>query len=129
MKVRKRRGDGRGWQRGIALVEPLVAVAILSVALVLMLGAYSTGSISIRKTDRQITAEHLARSQMEYTKSLAYVAPPTQYQAISPLPTGYVIQTQATTVSGKDGNIEKVTITVSFQGSQITVLEGMKLNR
>ena len=116
-------------QRGISLVEPLIAVAILSLALVTFLGAFSSGSLSIARTDRKVTAEALATSQMEYTKSLLYVAPPTTYQSISPVPTGYTISANATSVVGKDSNIEKITVTVTFGGKTIFTLEDLKVNR
>ena len=119
----------RSGERGLTLVEPLIAVAILSIALVGFLGAFATGSMSIGRTDRNVTAQHLARSQMEQAKSLAYQAPPVSYQTISAVPNGYVVTADGASLPGKDGDIQKITVTVSFEGRQVFVLEGLKTNR
>ena len=75
-------------QEGVGLVEVLVAVAILGLTLVVLLAAISTGSVGVATTEERVTAENLARSQLEYTKSQPYVAVPASYATVTP-PAGY----------------------------------------
>ena len=102
-----------GGERGVGLVESLIALAIVGVAITALLGALSTGSMAVGKTDRRVTAESLARAQMEYTKSLPYLVAPASYEAIAPLPEGYSISAVASPVSGRDSDLQRVTVTVS----------------
>jgi len=76
---RRKNGDDRGrppapaslrravadGQQGVGLVEVLVAVAILGATLVVFLAAVSTGSIGVATSEERVTAENLARSQLE----------------------------------------------------------------
>ncbi len=116
-------------ERGAGLVESLIALAILAIAVTPFLAAFSTGSLAVGKADRQVTAEILARSQTEYTKSQAYVVAPASYNIITPLPAGYSISSNATSASGRDTNIQKITVTVQHDGKDLVVLEDFKLNR
>ena len=116
-------------EAGATLVEVLIAVAILSVAITGLVAAFSTGSLSIRKTDRLITAESLARSQLEFTKSQTYLAAPSSYATVTPVPLGYSISSDATSISGRDANVQKITVTVQYEGDVLLALEGFKLDR
>ncbi len=73
-------------EEGIGLVEALIAVAILGLALTALLSAVSTGSMAVSRTEERVTAENLARSQLEYTKSQAYLPLPTPYATVTPYP-------------------------------------------
>ena len=116
-------------ERGASLVESLLALAILAIAVTPFLAAFSTGSLAVGKADRQVTAEILAHSQAEYTKGQAYVVAPASYDIITPLPAGYSISSNATSASGRDTNIQKITVTVQHEGKDLVVLEDFKLNR
>lgn len=116
-------------QKGFGLIEVLIAVTILSIAATAFLGAISTSAIAINKQDRKITAEAIAVSQMNLTKSQAYQAAPASYSAIPSLPTNYVVTSNATTIAGKDGNIQLITVTVSRGGNTIYTLEDYKVDR
>ncbi len=116
-------------QKGFGLIEVLIAVTILSIAATAFLGAISTSAIAINKQDRKITAEAIAVSQMNLTKSQAYQAAPASYTAIPSLPTNYVVTSNATTIPGKDGNIQLITVTVSRGGNTIYTLEDYKVDR
>ncbi len=112
---------------GLSLVETLVATAILAVAVVMLASAFSTGSVALRKGETRITAENLARNQLEYIKSLLYLPAPASYAIISPLPAGYSVSAQATAVSGRDSNIQKITVEVYRGGKSILTMEDFKL--
>jgi len=114
-------------ETGVGLVETLIAVAITAVAITALLGALSTGSLAVVRTDERVTAENLARTQMEYTKGLAYLAAPASYATIS-APAGYSISADSASVSGRDTDIQKITVSVSYDGDTFT-LEDFKLDR
>ncbi|MCZ6789995.1 MAG: hypothetical protein O7D33_08710 [Chloroflexi bacterium] len=116
-------------EKGASLVESLIAVAIMAIAVTAFLAAFSTGSLAVRKLDKGVTAETLARSQLEYTKSQVYDVAPASYDTLTPVPAGYSISSNATSIGGRDANIQKITVTVSRDGEVALVLEEFKLNR
>ena len=119
----------RSSERGIALVETLIAVTILAIAGTAYLGALSTSAIAIGKEDRRTTAEALAMSQLHHTRSQSYVVAPTAYPTVTSIPQGYSVSSNATAIAGRDDNIQKITVTVQFQGRVVSVLEDFKVNR
>ena len=133
---RRRRALARLWaavadgQVGVGLVETLIAVAILSVTLVTLLAAISTGSKGVAITEERITAENLARSELEYVKSEPYRAAPTPYPTVTP-PAGYTVSAEATSISeaGLDSSIQKITVTVTRGGVTLLTVEDYKVNR
>ena len=60
-------------QRGLGLVESVVAVAILGVAVVAFVVALSTGSIAVREKEHEVTAQSLVQAQLEYGKGMYIV--------------------------------------------------------
>jgi hypothetical protein len=116
-------------QQGIGLAETLVATAILSLAIVALLSDFSTGALALRKADVKITAQNLARNQMEFTKSQPYLVAPAAYPIITPVPADYSLSAQAEPISGRDENIQKVTVKVERNDNPVYLLEGFKLDR
>jgi prepilin-type N-terminal cleavage/methylation domain-containing protein len=115
-------------QDGMGLVEVLVAVAILSVTLVVLVAAISTGSVGVRTTEDRVTAENLARSQLEYTKSQTYVSVPTSYATVTP-PAGYAVSVDAASIPSTDDSIQKITVTVTREGETLLTVEDFKVDR
>ncbi len=115
-------------QDGVGLVEVLVAVAILGVTLVTFLTAISTGSLGVATTEERVTAENLARSQLEYTKSQAYLTAPASYATVTP-PTGYAVSADATSIPEGDSAIQKITVTVTRNGDTLLTVEDYKVDR
>jgi len=105
-----------------------VAVAITAIAITGLLSALSTGSLAVRRIDRRVTAENLARAQLEYTKSLPYKVAPASYDIITPLPDGYSVTAVGSVLAGRV-DIQKVTVTVVHNGETAVVLEDYKVNR
>lgn len=118
----------RAGQAGASLIEVLVAVAILGVTLVAFLAAVSTGSVGVATTEERVTAENLARSQLEYTKSQPYLTAPASYATVTPTP-GYSISAQATSIAGANAAIQKITVTVSRNSDVIFSVEDFKVDR
>ena len=115
-------------ERGVTLVETLVAVAVLASALVVFLAGLSTGSLSTAQSDRLSTAHEIARSQVELTKAAVYSAPPYSYPTVTP-PATYGVIAAASTISGGDADIERIMVTVTKDGVAVFSLEGFKANR
>jgi prepilin-type N-terminal cleavage/methylation domain-containing protein len=89
----------RGSSRGFSLIEVSIAIALIGVLAVAILGSLSYASTVLIITDRQATAESLAKSQMEYVKSQNYTSAPDEGVAtyksiteITEIPYGYVIK-------------------------------------
>ena len=116
-------------ERGFTLVEALVAIAIVSIAFTALLAALSTGALATNKADRRITAQTLARSQLEYTKAQEYKVAPATYDTFTPIPQGYTVVAEASSIDGYDEDVQKITVTVSYQGEVVQVLEDLKVNR
>ncbi len=115
-------------ERGVTLVESLVAVGIMATALVVFLGGMSTGLLATSQADRLSTAHELARSQMEFTKAAAYGAAPYTYPTVTP-PSGYAVSAAASTIPGADARIELITVQVTKDSAVVYSLEGYKVNR
>ena len=116
-------------QKGFGLIEVLIAVTILSIVATAFLGAISTSAIAISKQDKKITSEAIAVSQMNHTKSQTYQIAPASYPIIPSVPSNYAVTSDATTISGKDNNIQLITVTVSREGNNLFSLEDYKVNR
>jgi len=85
----------QGSSRGIALVEILIAIALLGIiAIAFVNGLYSASKV-LFIADERTTAESLARRQLEYVKSQGYqaesVISESIYQKIGGIPDGYAI--------------------------------------
>ena len=115
-------------QAGVGLVETLVAVAILGVTLTVLLAAISTGSAGVATTEERVTAENLARSQLEYTKSQPYLPAPASYATVTP-PAGYAVSAEATSIPDSDSSIQQITVTVTRDGETLLTVEDFKVDR
>jgi type II secretory pathway pseudopilin PulG len=115
-------------QRGFILVEAVVAIGIVGTATLATLGFISTATTAGALNSRQTTAAWLATSQAEYISHAAYVATPGQYEAISAPGDFTVANTTAPYPDGNDA-IQIVTITVSYQGSEVLTTEIVKVDR
>ena len=115
-------------ERGFALMETLIAVALLGMTLVVFIAGLSTGLLTTGTADRLSTAHQLARSQIEYTKNGVYSAAPFSYPTVTP-PNGYAVTSAASTISGSNAALELITVQVSKGGNVVYALEDYKVNR
>jgi type II secretory pathway pseudopilin PulG len=115
-------------QRGLGLVETLIAVAILGTAVVAFVTALSAGSIAVGENDAEMVAQGLAQSQLEYTKSYAYDSGATTYPAVD-APEGYGISVSVSSVPGTDSDIQKIIVTINHEGETVLEVEDYKVNR
>jgi type II secretory pathway pseudopilin PulG len=132
-------------QRGVGLVEVVIALGLLGIISVAFLGALATASSAIIISDEQTTAESLASSELEHIKSQNYIDysanPHAVYDSIS-APDGYEVDTtvapfnpdsgdiysQVSGVYEQDDGIQMVTIEITFlpESKVIFTLEGYK---
>lgn len=115
-------------QRGLGLVESLVAVAILGIAVVAFIVALSAGMLAVREQGREVVAQRLARSQLEHIKSYPYNPEATTYPLVA-YPPGYTVAVVVSSVPDADVDIQKIAVTVSDEEGTLLVVEDYKVNR
>src|SRR4030042_4275387 len=111
--LKPRRGE-----RVLALVESLVAIGILGGSVLTMVLAMSGGALAVRENDVEVTAQGLARTQMEYLKNYPYDAEATTYPAVA-APAGYGISVGVTAVPGANASIQRVTANITRDGAVV----------
>lgn len=127
-------------QRGMTLIEVLIALGILAAVAVIFLVGMSVSSKGVMVSQERVAVDSLAKSEIEYIKSVSYHDAPWQYQLPSSPPTwdpthslpsgytGYSIQVNATSIPGLDINIQQITVTITH-GGDISTLVSYKVNR
>ena len=120
-------------EKGFSLIETVIAIALLGIIGIAFLSGLVTSSKTLFLTDERETAKNLAESQMEYVKNQGYLA---SYPAapISGEYSGYSVTIYTDNINLRDGNIQKIRVVVSHEGSPIimaanSTLEGYKVNR
>ena len=112
-------------EKGISLIETIVAVAILGIISAAFLGALATTSTARATNDERTSSKILAESILENIKSENYTASYTP--AIPPEFEGYTAN--VSTTSERNGNIQKIVITVSHHRHEVLTLESYKVDR
>lgn len=115
-------------QRGIGIVETLVAVAILGTSVVAFVVSLSTGSLAVNELDQETMAQSLAQTQLEYTKNYAFIPGAVSYPVLD-VPDTYSIYIGVQAVPGADTNIQKITVTVQKDSVSILTVSDYKVNR
>lgn len=118
-------------ERGQALVEELVSLAILALSVGIILTSIYTGTTGVKAKHQQVSAEALARSQLELIVDAPYSADPisSPYPVVSPV-VGYSVNvnieyweasTETFISSVWDDGMQRITVSVS--GSEGTILD------
>jgi len=123
----------KGKETGVSLIETVMALAILGVIAVAFLSGLATVAKATVIADEQATAESLARSQMEYVKTVDYVYDTTQYSP-APIPgdedySGYSATIDVEPLHDTDDGIQKIAVTIEHNDKQVITLEGYKVDR
>lgn len=117
-----------GGERGISLVETLVAVAILAIALTTFITVLSAGARGTSELGTETVAQQLAQSQLERTKAAAYDISGSSYTLV-PAPAGYSIALSVNSALYTNANIQKITVVVSRAAQTVLTVEDYKVNR
>ena len=113
-------------ERGSSLIETLVALTLLGIIGAAFLGALATTSNARLIADERASARILAESQMENVKKQDYAF---SYGTI-PIPdenAGYSATIDADSM--RNGNIQKITVTIIHRNREVITLESYKVNR
>jgi len=141
-------GPARNGERGMTLIEVLVALGILAAVAVVFLLGMTTSSKAVMVSQKSVAVDSLAKSELEYVKSLDELpyAPPSEplwwYQLPGNPPTwdlgrtlpdgysGYSVEVSGHSLGGAylPEEIQKITVTVT-RGEDTFTLEGYKVNR
>jgi prepilin-type N-terminal cleavage/methylation domain-containing protein len=132
-------GPARNGERGLTLIEILVALGILAAVAVVFLIGMSTSSKAVMVSQESVTADSLAKSQMEYIKSQPYDDDlnhnPPQYTKLTNIPAGYDITITAARLNpdndatDDDDGLQQITVTVTRDGETVLEVSGYKVNR
>jgi type II secretory pathway pseudopilin PulG len=130
------RGLGRT-DAGAAIVESLVATTLLGVALVFLMGSYSTFAVSSRTAEQTAIGAAFARAQVARIQAAPYRDDADYSAYYDALPTGV---TRSVTKTWWDGTsawvgsqnangLEKLTLTATWNGGTVASIEFVKANR
>lgn len=110
-----------GHSRGFALIEVVIAIALMGMIGITILSALSTATLALIIADQRATAESLARSQMEGVKDESL----NPYESDEPQPyehgpvesmdyPGYFVSVSAEPLHDPDDGIQEITVTVTY---------------
>jgi len=112
-------------ERGISLIETVVALALLGTIGVSFLGGLATTSSARITADERASAKILAESITEDFKKQEFAS---SYEFTIPDEfTGY--SSNITIESRKNGNIQKITVTIRHRDRDVFTLESYKVKR
>lgn len=140
-------------ERGESLVEVLISVAVIAIVLGGFLAALSTGALSVAVVRERVTAENVARAQLECIQERPYIpyvegvvtdtvaisytnaCAATQrleypvllsisyYSPTLPLTSSF------TTTPGLDSGLQWITVTIRHKGEEVFVIGDYKAER
>ena len=106
-------------ERGVGLVELLIALLVLNIGLFATLGAFTSGALALRRASHVSTASALADKQMEAFRDMSYSAIPTSGSnlvsgAASPDGNPYLVTWSPGTTFSGSVNVLGLTLHVYF---------------
>jgi len=151
----KARKTLRGSSRGFTLIEVLIALALFTIIAFVFAGGLGTASRAVLLADVRTRAESLARTQMEFIKEQDYgstyskISIPgvtdssgsylicscngTSPVALNCTSTDRVIavawDSAMSQPATSDTGLQKITLVIKHDGTEVTRLEGYKVNR
>ena len=128
-----------GKQHGLSLIEVVIALAVLAIIASGILTALHVGLQTTATANERTTAESLARTQLEYIKQCDYDdtnnPPVYELDPTLPMPFGFSMDVTAERLdpsnngTDDDEGIQKVTVSVSYDGELLVATESYKVKR
>jgi len=126
----------QGSSRGFSLIEVVIAIALIGIIVVAIMGSLSYATMVLIITDRQATAESLARSQLEFVKNQDYddINTPPQYIQLPEIPDSYDIVITAERLdpnndgTTNDDGIQKITVIIKHDDKEVITMDNYKRN-
>jgi type II secretory pathway pseudopilin PulG len=129
----------RNGERGLTLIETLMALGILAAVAVTFLIGMATSSKAVMVSQERVVVDSLAKSQLEAIRSWEYddtINPP-DYQAakLASLPDGYDINISAVRLdpnedgTDNDDGLQQITVNVTHGGETTLTVIGYKVNQ
>jgi prepilin-type N-terminal cleavage/methylation domain-containing protein len=113
-------------EKGVSLIETIVALALMGIIAVTFLGALATTTNTRSLADERASAKILAESQMENVKKQDYAL---SYDTV-PIPDEYASYSAEILVdSMRNGKIQKITVTIRHKDRDVSTLESYKVER
>ena len=131
-------------ERGASLVEVLVSVAIIAIILTIFMSALSAASLSVAVVRERVTAENLARAQLECIQDHPYIegATPISYTNVctvtvpalpsyhSDLSISYWVSPTFTSDPVDDTNgMQWITVTIFYKSEPVFTIGNYKVDR
>lgn len=113
-------------EKGASLLETIVALALMGSISVAFLSGLANTSMARAEANERATAKILAESLIEQIKketfALSYdnVTIPDEFEGYTPV---------ITAESQRNGNIQKIKVSISRAGQEVLTLESYKVNR
>lgn len=112
-------------EKGNSLIEVIVSLALLGVIAVMFLGGVVNSTKARVEVDSRTSAKILAESVIDSVKKMNY---DTSYNFTIPEEFS-TYSANLTVASMANGNMQKLTVSVSHLGRQVLTLEDYKVNR
>jgi prepilin-type N-terminal cleavage/methylation domain-containing protein len=112
-------------EKGISLIETLVALAILAIISLAFLSALATTSTARATNQERTAAKILAETIMENIRMDTYG--PSYNVTIPDEFNGYTATVNAT--GERNGNLQKIVVTIHHRDRDVLVLESYKVDR
>jgi type II secretory pathway pseudopilin PulG len=124
-------------ERGLSLVEQLIALALLGILVITLLYALSGATVAVGVVDEQVTALNLATSALESARVMPYVivtstTPTVVYTPSLVVPAGYGVSVASSVfLSGSTPitGLQWLTATVTHNGRVAVQISDLKADR
>ena len=112
-------------EKGTSLLETIVSLALMGIISVAFLSGLATTSTARAEANERATAKILAESLMDQIKKESFAVSynmtiPDEYEGYTPV---------ITVESQRNGNIQKIMVSVSRANQEVLTLESYKVNR
>jgi len=112
-------------QKGMTLIDTLVALAILGAVGIAFMNALSAGSSASGQVDEVAMTEKLVRNQLEGIKNASYdITAPYEYPIVDH-PANYPVSVDIE--PNGDNTLQDITITVSHEGETLITVDTLKV--